>query len=116
MGQAMRTPAIFGLGVLFALAIPHADAEGKGCPSGMASIDGAEKDPAKLAQAGQDAQQVVADYEEKLQALLGPEKKAKLDEYDRTLGDRMALQQYSGSFSAPASRATKRSARACSRS
>ena len=64
----------------------------------MASIDGAEKDPAKLAQAGQDAQQVVADYEEKLKALLGPEKKAKLDEYDRTLGDRMALQQYSGSF------------------
>ena len=64
----------------------------------MASIDGAEKDPAKLAQAGQDAQQLVADYEEKLQALLGPEKKAKLDEYDRTLGDRMALQQYSGSF------------------
>ena len=66
----------------------------------MASIDGAEKDPAKLAQAGRDAQQVVADYEEKLKALLGPEKKAKLDEYDRTLGDRMALQQYSGSFSA----------------
>ena len=66
----------------------------------MASIDGAEKDPAKLAQAGQDAQQMVADYEEKLQALLGPEKKAKLDEYDRTLGDRMALPQYSGSFSA----------------
>ena len=66
----------------------------------MASIDGAEKDPAKLAQAGRDAQQVVADYEEKLKALLGPEKKSKLDEYDRTLGDRMALQQYSGSFSA----------------
>ncbi len=66
----------------------------------MASIDGAEKDPAKLAQAGQDAQQVVADYEEKLKALLGPEKMTKLNEFERTMGDRMALQQYSGSFSA----------------
>ena len=66
----------------------------------MASVDGAEKDPAKLEQAGKDAQKVVSEYEEKLKAALGPEKKAKLDEFERTLGDRMALQQYQGSFAA----------------
>ena len=64
----------------------------------MAAMDGAEKDPAKTEQAGREAQQVVTDYEEKLTAALGPEKKAKLDHYERTLGDRMAMQQYQGSF------------------
>lgn len=66
----------------------------------MASMDGAEKDPAKLDQAGKDAQQVVTDYEAKLKALLGLEKMAQLNDYERTLGDRMAMQQYTGSFSA----------------
>ncbi len=66
----------------------------------MASMDGAEKDPAKLAQAGQDAQQVVTEYEAKLKAMLGPEKLAQLNDYERTLGDRMAMQQYAGSFAA----------------
>ena len=65
----------------------------------MASVDDAEKDPAKLEQAGKDAQQVVTDYEAKLKTMLGPEKLAKLNEYERTLGDRMAIQQYTGSFS-----------------
>ncbi len=64
----------------------------------MVAMDNAEKDPAKLEQAGQDAQKVMTDYEEKLQAALGPEKKAKLDEYERGIGDRMAMQQYQGSF------------------
>ena len=64
----------------------------------MASVDAAEKNPAKLEQAGKDAQQVMTDYEEKLKAALGPEKKAKLDEFERTLGDRMAMQQYQSSF------------------
>lgn len=64
----------------------------------MAGMDGGEKEPAKLGQAGRDAQQVVTDYEEKLTAALGPEKKAKLDQFERTLGDRMAMQQYQSSF------------------
>ncbi len=64
----------------------------------MAAMDDAEKDPAKLEQAGKDAQKVVGDYEAKLKELLGPEKKAKLDEFERGIGDRMALQQYQGSF------------------
>ena len=66
----------------------------------MATMDDAEKDPAKLEQAGKDAQQVMTDYEAKLTAALGPEKKAKLDEFERGIGDRMALQQYQGSFAA----------------
>ena len=66
----------------------------------MASMDGAEKDPAKLEQAGKDAQKVMTDYEEKLKAALGPEKMAQLNEFERTLGDRMAMQQYQGSFTA----------------
>ncbi len=66
----------------------------------MKAMDGAEKDPAKLAQAGQEAQQAVTDYDAKLTAALGPAKMAKLNEYERTLGDRMAMQQYTASFSA----------------
>ena len=66
----------------------------------MVAMDDAEKDPAKLEQAGKDAQKVMTDYEEKLKAALGPEKKAKLDEYERGIGDRMAMQQYQGSFAA----------------
>ena len=75
-----------------------ADRQMEASAKAMESMDGGEKDPAKLEQAGRDAQQVVTDYEEKLAAALGPEKKAKLDQFERTLGDRMAMQQYQSSF------------------
>ncbi len=65
----------------------------------MKAMDGAEKDPAKLAEASKEAQDAVTDYDAKLKTALGPEKMAKLTEYERTLGDRMAMQQYASSFS-----------------
>jgi len=40
----------------------------------------------------------VADYDAKIKALLGPEKAAQLNEYERTAGDRMAIRQYERSF------------------
>lgn len=66
----------------------------------MKTMDEAGQDPAKLAEAGKEAQQAVTDHDAKLAAALGPEKMAKLNEYERTMGDRMALQQYTASFSA----------------
>lgn len=41
----------------------------------------------------------VAETNAKLQSLLGPDKAAKLTEYERTTGDRMAIRQYQRSFS-----------------
>ena len=55
------------------------------------SVAGGKADPAKSAE--------VAESDAKLQALLGPEKAAKLNEYERTTGDRMAIRQYERSFS-----------------
>lgn len=57
----------------------------------LGSVAGSKADPAKSAE--------VAGYDAKLQALLGPEKAAKLNEYERTTGDRMAIRQYERSFS-----------------
>jgi hypothetical protein len=41
----------------------------------------------------------IADYDARIKALLGPEKAARLNEYERTSGDRMALRQYERTFS-----------------
>jgi len=41
----------------------------------------------------------IAEINAQLQSLLGPEKAAKLTEYERTTGDRMAIRQYQRSFS-----------------
>ena len=54
-------------------------------------VAGAKNDPAKVAE--------IADYDAKIRTLLGPEKAAKLNEYERTSGDRMAVRQYERSFS-----------------
>ena len=56
-------------------------------------------DPSQLAASAADAQKVVADYEAKLKNILGEDRTKKLTDYERTLGDRMAIQQYSSSFS-----------------
>ncbi|KAB2648469.1 MAG: hypothetical protein DVB27_00725 [Verrucomicrobia bacterium] len=53
-------------------------------------VSGAKADPAKAAE--------LADYDAKIKVLLGPEKSAKLNEYERTSGDRMAVRQYERSF------------------
>lgn len=75
-----------------------ADRQMEASEKAMKSVE--EPDPAKVADAGKEAQQAVNDHDEKLKAALGPEKMAKLSEYERTLGDRMAMQQYTASFSA----------------
>jgi hypothetical protein len=64
----------------------------------MDAVDGAQSDPAKMEQAGADADKTVANYDEQLKALLGPEGMTKLNEYERTAGDRMAIQQFTNSF------------------
>ena len=56
----------------------------------LSGASGAKADPAKSAE--------VADFDAKIKALLGPEKAAKLNEYERTAGDRMAVRQYERSF------------------
>ena len=56
-------------------------------------------DAAKLAASAEDAQKVVTDYDAKLKNILGEDRTKKLNDYERTLGDRMAIQQYSSSFS-----------------
>ena len=53
-------------------------------------VSGAKADPAKAAE--------LADYDAKIKVLLGPEKSTKLNEYERTSGDRMAVRQYERSF------------------
>ena len=53
-------------------------------------VAGEKTDPAKTAE--------VAAYDAKINALLGPEKAAKLNEYERTSGDRMAVRQYERSL------------------
>lgn len=57
----------------------------------LSATAGSPNDPAKTAE--------VAEYDAKIKALLGPEKAAKLDEYERTTGDRMAIRQYQRSLS-----------------
>jgi hypothetical protein len=55
-------------------------------------------DPAKMEQAAKDADQAIVDYDTQLKAILGADGMAKLNEYERTTGDRMAMQQFSASF------------------
>jgi hypothetical protein len=58
-----------------------------------------EGDPARAEQAGAEAEQAIADYDAQLTAVLGADGMAKLTEYERTTGDRMAMQQFTQSFS-----------------
>lgn len=65
------------------------------------AMDGIDQagDEAKLAANAADAQKSVSDYDAKLKNILGEERSRKLSDYERTIGDRMAMQQYSGAFS-----------------
>ncbi|MCE9610498.1 MAG: hypothetical protein K8R23_09925 [Chthoniobacter sp.] len=56
----------------------------------LSSASGGTPDAAKTTE--------LADYDAKIKALLGPEKAAQLNEYERTTGDRMAMRQYERSF------------------
>ena len=63
----------------------------------MDAMDGSA-DPARTAASAEEAQKVVADYDAQMKNLLGEERTKKLNDYERTMGDRMAIQQYSSSF------------------
>jgi hypothetical protein len=65
----------------------------------MAGMEG-DADPGKLVANAEEAQKAVNDYDTKLKGVLGDDKMKKLNEYERTLGDRMAMQQYQQSFTA----------------
>ncbi|MHA3771689.1 hypothetical protein ACXR0O_09140 [Verrucomicrobiota bacterium sgz303538] len=67
---------------------------------GMEMMNGASGDEAKLAEAGKSINESREEYDSQLENILGKDKKAKLQEYERTLGDRMALNQVQQQFAA----------------
>jgi hypothetical protein len=54
----------------------------------------------KLAEAGKSAQAKREQYDSQLKQLLGPERAQRLENYERTMGERMQMQQYQASFTA----------------
>jgi hypothetical protein len=57
-------------------------------------------DEATAKQMGEQSAEVKKDYDAKLKGLLGEQKFQEMQDYERTLGDRMALTQYETQFSA----------------
>ena len=67
---------------------------------GMELMGGEAADEAKLAEAGEAAKASREEFDQQLRGVLGEERMKKLENYERTLGDRMALQQYQQSLAA----------------
>ena len=67
--------------------------------SGMDLMNGSGADPK---QAATDAQAVRADYDKKIQDLLGPENYPVFQDYEKTAADRMSVQMFKGSLPADA--------------
>jgi hypothetical protein len=57
-------------------------------------------DTAAVKEMSDKAAAIKKDYDDKLKAIVGPEKFNQMQEYDRTLGDRMMMAQYEQQFSA----------------
>jgi hypothetical protein len=60
-------------------------------------------DETKMKALSEKAEAKTKEYNEKLKAVLGEERFAQLESYDRTIGDRMVLSQFEGQFSAAGS-------------
>jgi hypothetical protein len=67
---------------------------------GMAMFGKEKTDGTSLEDAGKEVQANKAEYDAQLESILGKDGFAKLGEYERTVGDRMILQQYKQSLSA----------------
>jgi hypothetical protein len=67
---------------------------------GMQMFGKEKTDAASIEEAGKEVQANKAEYDAQLESILGKDGFAKLGEYERTVGDRMILQQYKQSLSA----------------
>lgn len=66
----------------------------------MKLLGGEQADGATAEEAGQDVNAAKEDYDKQLEGALGKDRFAKMQEYERTIGDRMQLTQYKQAFSA----------------
>jgi hypothetical protein len=64
---------------------------------------GGNMDEAGMKEMGKKAEAVKKDYDEKLKAVLGAEKFQQMQDYDKTLGDRMMMAQFDQQFSSSGS-------------
>jgi hypothetical protein len=66
----------------------------------MEVMSDANGDQAKLAEAGKGINSARTEYDAQIKGLLGDEKMKKLEQYERTLGDRMQMNQYQQTLTA----------------
>jgi hypothetical protein len=66
----------------------------------MEVMSDANGDQAKLAEAGKGINNARTEYDAQIKGLLGDEKMKKLEQYERTLGDRMQMNQYQHTLTA----------------
>jgi len=66
----------------------------------MELMTDAAADPTKLEAGGKEINAARADYDAQIKGILGDEKMKKLEQYERTLGDRMQMQQYQQTLAA----------------
>ncbi len=66
----------------------------------MALMDGSGRDEAKMEEIGKEVNQSREEYDKQIENILGKDRYSKLQEYERTLGDRMILNQLQQQFTA----------------
>ncbi len=67
---------------------------------GMKIFDGKEADAAKTAEMGKDIESAKAEFDGQLESILGKDGMAKLSDYEKSVGERMQIQQYKQAFAA----------------
>lgn len=67
---------------------------------GMKIFDGKEADAAKTAEMGKDIESAKAEFDGQLESILGKDGMAKLSDYEKSVGERMQMQQYKQAFAA----------------
>lgn len=68
--------------------------------SGMKAMEGGEMDEAKMKAIGETTKASKQEYDKQLKNILGPERFAKMEEYERTIVDRMTMTQMQQQFTA----------------
>lgn len=67
---------------------------------GMKIFDGKEADATKTAEMGKDIESAKAEFDGQLEGILGKDGMAKLSDYEKSVGERMQMQQYKQAFAA----------------
>ena len=67
---------------------------------GMKIFDGKEADAAKTAEMGREVETAKAEFDGQLEGILGKDGMAKLSDYEKSVGERMQIQQYKQAFAA----------------